>query len=93
MAGFNVSCLPQDGERITGQVRTRGGAVVKGRGKRGIAPWLLGEIDAPDYIYFTYMHMYCIVSSVCGETTVVIAVMISINHVFEQSFHIAVIVP
>ena len=47
----------QDGERITGREgRTTGGAVGKRRGKRGITPWLLGEIDAPDY-----MHVYCIV--------------------------------
>jgi len=67
MAGFNVACLPQHGERITGQKgRTRGGAVGKGRGKRGIAPWLLGEIDAPNYIYiYIYILSMCICTVLC----------------------------
>jgi len=67
MAGLKGACLQQDGERITGrEERTRGGAVGKGKGKRGIAPWLLGEIDAPNYIYFMHMHLYCIAFSGCG---------------------------
>jgi len=62
MTGFKGACLQQDGERITGREgRTKGGAVGKGRGKRRIAPWLLGEIDAADYIYIMHMHVYCIV--------------------------------
>jgi len=66
MTGLKGGCLQQDGERITGREgRTRGGAVGKGREKQGIAPWLLGEIDAPDYIYiyiyFMHMHVYCTV--------------------------------
>jgi len=62
MTGFKGASLQQDGETITErEKRTRLGAEGKGRGKRGIAPWLLGEIDAPDYIYFMHMHVYCIV--------------------------------
>ena len=49
---FQGASLQQDGKKGLGE----GQWGMEG-GKRGIAPWLLGEIDAPDYIYFMHMHM------------------------------------